>query len=211
MSEVQVRGERLELLPAKALWWPRARVLIIADMHMGKATHFRKAGIAVPGAVEQRNVQRAQALLAHYAPHEVLLLGDLFHSRHNGSWEAFVALRRAHSATHFTLVTGNHDILHPDRYAEAGVHCEAQRVQGPFLFTHHPTSTAVHYNIAGHVHPGVRIRGAARQSIVLPCFLFGEAGALLPAFGAFTGLHVLRPAEGERVFAVAGKRVHPYI
>ncbi|MCB0811530.1 MAG: metallophosphoesterase, partial [Flavobacteriales bacterium] len=85
MSEVQVRGERLELLPAKALWWPRARVLVIADMHMGKATHFRKAGIAVPGAVEQRNVQRAQALLAHYAPHEVLLLGDLFHSRHNGS------------------------------------------------------------------------------------------------------------------------------
>jgi len=199
---VQVKGERLRLLVDKALYWPAARTLIIADLHLGKAMHFRKAGIAAPAGVEQENLDRLQRVVQRIRPREVLLLGDLFHSHWNGSWDAFVAVRRMHEGIAFTLITGNHDILHPDVYRRADIGREAQRVSGPFVFTHHPDPHPHQYNVAGHIHPGVRMIGKARQSFTLPCYFFGAAAAILPAFGGFTGVHVLRPTSGDRVFAL---------
>jgi metallophosphoesterase superfamily enzyme len=75
-------------------------------------------------------------------------------------------------------------------------------------FAHHPEPLAGAYVIAGHVHPAVRLGGAI-DSLRLPCFHFGAAVGVLPAFGAFTGMHVVRPAPGERVFVVAGDSVRP--
>ena len=50
---------------------------------------------------------------------------------------------------------------------------------------------------------GVLLQGRARQRLRLPCFHFGAQGGVLPAFGAFTGLHLLPRAPGDRLFAVA--------
>ena len=43
------------------------------------------------------------------------------------------------------------------------------------------------YRLAGHIHPSVVLYGTARQSMRLPAFVFGLEGAILPAFGDFTG------------------------
>jgi metallophosphoesterase superfamily enzyme len=55
----------------------------------------------------------------------------------------------------------------------------------------------------------VLLRGAARSSLRLPCFVFGESRAILPSFGAFTGSTVVKPAKGERVFVVGNGAVYP--
>jgi len=206
-ASLQVRGERLRLLLEKAVYWPAQRTLIIADPHLGKAMHFRRAGIAAPAIVEQENLARLQRILQRIRPKEIILLGDLFHSHHNASWETFATFRREHASIAFTLITGNHDILHPKVYRQAGIACEAQRASGPFLFTHHPTAHTQLYNLAGHIHPGVRLIGKAKQSLTLPCFFYGKGAAVLPAFGGFTGTHVLQPTLGDRVFAITKERV----
>ena len=45
---VHVAGEDLLLLPEKAVYWPAEQMLIVADIHFGKAASFRALGVPVP-------------------------------------------------------------------------------------------------------------------------------------------------------------------
>jgi len=74
---------------------------------------------------------------------------------------------------------------------------------------HHPQPQPGAYVLAGHLHPCVVLGGRAHQRLRLPCFHFGEHVGVLPAFGAFTGMHALRPRPGERVFVVGDGAVSP--
>lgn len=204
---IQIRREKLQLFAEKAIYWPAQKTLIIADLHLGKAMHFRRAGIAVPGGVEQLNLLRLEQLIARTRPTEVLLLGDLFHSDLNSSWQLFADERAKHPSTKFTLVTGNHDVLEPKHYAEAELDTLPFLDRGPFHFTHHPVEHPSLYNLAGHVHPGIRMIGKAKQAIQLPCFFFGRDSGILPAFGGFTGLHRISRTKLDRVFVTVQDRV----
>lgn len=196
------------LLPEKCMYWPTQKALLIADTHLGKITHFRKSGIAVPDRAAYRNLQRLETLLKSYKPDKVYFLGDLFHSELNTEWLAFKDLLRTYPHIHFILIQGNHDILHEVSYANLKfeVHTEPLKV-GPFILSHEPLENCEGYNLCGHIHPGVRMMGAARQSMRLPCFYFGEKGGILPAFGEFTGLYILHPKKQNQVFIIAGSKV----
>ena len=76
-----------------------------------------------------------------------------------------------------------------------------------FAFRHFPEETLGLYTLAGHVHPGVVMRGPGRQRLKLPCFTFGPRVGVLPAFGGFTGTAAGAPRSGDRVFAVADGEV----
>ena len=58
------------------------------------------------------------------------------------------------------------------------------------------------YNLAGHIHPGVRLVGKGRQGMTLSCFYFGERQGLMPAFGQFTGRYKIKPEPKDRVFVI---------
>jgi metallophosphoesterase superfamily enzyme len=73
---------------------------------------------------------------------------------------------------------------------------------GNFFFSHEPPAAYTQYCFSGHIHPGVRVEGAARQSLRLPCFHIGNNNCTLPAFSRFTGLHIIKPVTGDRIFAV---------
>src|SRR3982074_1557313 len=46
---IELAGEEIILLPERAIYWPRAETLFVADTHWGKDATFRAAAIAVPG------------------------------------------------------------------------------------------------------------------------------------------------------------------
>ena len=202
------KGEQLFLLPDRCIHWPGEEALLIADTHLGKITHFRKSGIAVPDGAAFRNLQRLEDLLQTYSPQTVYFLGDLFHSELNTEWLAFKALLKRYTAIRFVLIQGNHDILHELSYANLKSEVYNQPLNvGPFTLSHEPLEHCSGYNLCGHLHPGVRLLGTARQSLRLPCFYFGEKGGILPAFGEFTGLYILQPKKKDQVFIIAGAKV----
>lgn len=180
-------------------------MLLLADLHLGKTAHFRKAGIAVPSAAAQSNWDRLYSLLLDYKPQKVVFLGDLFHSSYNPVWEDVGIMTVQFKYTQFLLIQGNHDILAKADYEQAGLSVYPSLEIGPFLFTHEPLeeSSSEQYNLAGHIHPCVHLRGNGRQRLRLPCFYFGKNGGLLPAFGAFTGMAGIQPKDGEEVYVVA--------
>ncbi len=198
-------GENLLLLPEKAIFWQEKRYLLLADLHLGKARHFRKNGFAVPDS--EKNFQLLSKLIRHFQPEKVLFLGDLFHSDYNLALDHLAAFMQQHP-THYELVIGNHDILSAENYARLGMQLtEGHRQEGPFCLCHEPMASEKAYVLSGHIHPGVRLQGAGRQSLRLPCYFFGEKQAILPAFGSFTGLHVLQPKAKDKVFVILENEV----
>lgn len=194
------------LLPQKAIYWVEKETLILGDLHLGKASHFRKSGIPISEMVHSKDVLIIDKLIQNHKPLRVIFLGDLFHSDYNQSWEPFKRWMEEKNDIHFQLILGNHDILSPDKYRVKNLEILPELDEGPFIFTHEPTDT-IKFNIAGHIHPAIRLRGKARQSVKLPCFYFHSQGCILPAFGAFTGTAALRVQRDDIIFAIADSQV----
>ncbi len=190
--------------------WENKQALVVADLHLGKITHFRKSGIAVPASVEIENYDRLSTLILEHKPLSVLILGDLFHSDHNSQWLVFEGFLKKFSAIQFHLIMGNHDILNITNYdhENLSVHSEVFK-WGNIAMTHHPTVFKECYNLSGHIHPGVKIIGKGKQSMRLPCFYFSENQCVLPAFGAFTGLFVMDIKETDEVYGIIENEVIP--
>lgn len=201
--------QTLDLHPYKAIYWRDKATLILADLHLGKAAHFRKEGIPVPQTAGDVNWDKLIALLLEFQPQRVLLLGDLFHSVYNAKWEEWADFTAQFSDVRFELVLGNHDILSGDNYRDAGLIVYEELREDPFYFTHEPEEDKLSdlYNLCGHIHPCVYLSGSGRQRLRLPCFYFGEKGGILPAFGDFTGMYPAPVTAGDRVFVVAEESV----
>ena len=128
--------------------------------------------------------------------------GDLFHSDYNKEWKDFSEWLILHDEVKFLLVKGNHDILPQEVYLRTTSQVTEIMSIGPFVFTHKAELNDDLYNISGHVHPCVRMRGTGKQGLRLPCFYFGEKGGLLPAFGNFTGSHPIRPKQSDQIYGI---------
>jgi DNA ligase-associated metallophosphoesterase len=206
MLQTQVAGEALRLLAQRAAFLPRHGLLLVADLHLGKAQSFRRLGVPVPQGTTEESLARLDACLAATGARGIVFLGDLIHSaraRTPATWAAVARWRERHPALELTLVRGNHDRHAGDPPPEWRVRCvdEPWRL-GPLALAHHPQPLAGAYVLAGHLHPAVWLGGRAHDRLRLPCFHFGAAVGVLPAFGAFTGAHALRRAPGDRVFVV---------
>ena len=203
--------ETLHLLPEHALWWPANQTLFIADLHLGKAASYRKLGQPVPAGSTQDNLQRLTQLIERHAPRHVVFLGDFLHAASGRTAAVLAALlvwRTGHAAVRMTLVRGNHDSHAGDPPTELGmVVVDEPLLIGPFAACHHPQLHATHFVLAGHSHPVVKLRGAARDSLRLPCFVKDRERVILPAFGAFTGGHPVDQQSGRCLYAVGGGRV----
>lgn len=211
MIDVELKGEKLTLYAERAAFWHRESALLIADPHWGKAATFRAGGIPVPSGTTNEAISRLESLIAQTNPDKVIFLGDLLHAKPGRSKQMFGALeqwRKSHAGLDVLLVRGNHDRRAGDPPSELRFNCvDAPLRIAPFALAHHPTSDPDAYVIAGHVHPAIRIHGPGRQSERLPCFFFGKDHAILPAFGDFTGLADVDPAETDRVYAIAEDKV----
>lgn len=210
ICKTEIAGETLILHPEKVAFWEEKGTLLLSDLHLGKVSHFRKNGIAIPGKAQERNFIRLDKMIARFQPSRVLFLGDLFHSYRNGEVERMGELRNKWKAVKMELVLGNHDIMPLSVYDEIGINVQPEElIEGPFQFTHDPDVECKpdHFQVSGHLHPGVKLRGKGRQSEVIACFWFGQEQGLLPAFGQLTGKYVIRPKMGDKVFGIAGNEI----
>jgi uncharacterized protein len=212
--EVTLAGEQVRLLAGRALHWPAARTVFVADVHLGKAESFRAAGVPVPQGPTHSTLARLTAVVDGCGAEHLVVLGDLFHARQALGEKALAPVRgwrERHPRLRVTLVRGNHDRGAGEPPADLGIEPtgEASRL-GPFVLRHEPAGEAhdsAGYALAGHLHPTVRIAGRAGQSARLSCFWLGSREAVLPAFGDFTGGAQADWRDGDRIYAIAQDRV----
>lgn len=204
-----IHNETLTLMPEKVIWWEAQKMLIVADVHLGKGMHFRKAGIPLPLLSQQKDFVVLEKLFQTPELKTVVFLGDLFHSSYNSEWELLGLLLKKYAHLQFILVQGNHDILHIGQYRRFGFEVYDILNIEPFVFSHEPLTKPSAYNIYGHIHPGIRMVGGGRQRIKLPCFFFSGQYAVVPSFGQLTGLYALAPKKTDTIYAIAEGKIFP--
>ena len=204
-------GESVELHAERAMHWPRARTLFVADVHLGKAAAFRAGGVPIPRGATANDLARLDALIDRTAALRLVVLGDFLHAaagRVAALHTVFTQWRAAHASLSITLVRGNHDERagYPPSDWDITVVSDPHPL-APFVLCHEPATPRTGHALCGHVHPGVRVAGAVHESVRLPCFVLGRRRTLLPAFGRLTGLAIIAPTPGETFVAIAGSRL----
>jgi DNA ligase-associated metallophosphoesterase len=200
-------GEEVYLLAERALWWPSASTLVVADLHWGKTPVSSVAGTPVPITTASDDLARLDSALTRTGARRMVVLGDLFqaHTSRIPS-QTLAELRRWRSLAapvEILLVRSNHDRHGGEPPRDLHINSvDPPAFVPPFVFRHEPAKSADGYGLAGHVHPGITLVGRGLQRETLPCFMVGSRGALIPAFGSFTTLSVVQPEPGERVFVV---------
>jgi uncharacterized protein len=206
--EIVLRGQHFTLLPQRAVYWQEEQALILSDLHIGKSMHFRRAGIAIPKQVFDDDLNTLNNLLHQFTPTQLLIVGDMFHSRHNNEVTLFHLWRMQYPGLKIMLIKGNHDILPPSAYTELDIEVVKKYTTDVFLFTHDKCDAHTDkFCFSGHLHPGIRVEDNARQSLKFPCFHFTANSCTLPAFSKFTGLALVKPGIGDKVYAIADTEI----
>jgi len=207
---IKIRDQNLILDPLKAIFWEDQQILILSDIHFGKAGHFRKSGIPIPNNIHHDDIKNLRRLIRLYSPKRTIIVGDLFHSQLNQEWHDLRDFFLLEKDVDFILVKGNHDILDVQNYHPV-LHCVDEFQLGPFYFTHEPRDFSPSlYNISGHIHPSISVNGKGRQNLRLSCFYFSENCAVLPSFGNFTGYYRISVKFGDLIYLIVDEQVIPY-
>lgn len=196
---VELAGEPVELMGDRALYWPARRRLLIADLHLGKADVFRRAGIGLPAGGTVHDLQRLSALLHATGAMELWILGDILHgAAPAAAWQQqWDGWRQLHAEVRMAGIAGNHDRA----LASTPLGLELQQDcvdDGPFAMRHDPVPHPRLHVVCGHLHPLAAAPGMRRR---WPAFWLGPEVTVLPAFSYFTAGVVVTPAPGEQLVA----------
>lgn len=169
-----------------ALYWPDEKLLVVADLHLEKGSAYAARGVLLPPYDTASTLARLAILIARYAPHLVVALGDSFHDGGGParlSEPSRVALKALQRGREWLWIAGNHD---PEPADNIGGSFADALALGRLSFRHEPSAISSDREIAGHLHPLARVvrRGHA---ISRRCFVAGADRLLMPAFGAYAG------------------------
>jgi len=179
-------GHELMALPQGALFWPARHALLVADLHLEKASWFARLGQMLPPYDSAATLSDLTALVAATGAEEIWCLGDSFHDRHGCDRlppHARAMLLALTAGTRWTWITGNHDPGLADHCGGAIV--DEADVNG-LILRHEAAPAETRPELSGHFHPKLRITHRGRQ-VSRRCFVATARKLVLPAFGALTG------------------------
>ncbi|RZK49290.1 MAG: ligase-associated DNA damage response endonuclease PdeM [Pedobacter sp.] len=173
----------------RVVYWGAEEALILSDLHIGKAAHFRKHGIALPTQVQQADLARLKYLMEHFGAKKLIIVGDMIHAQSNVEVMAFGEFLKSIFPVQIILIKGNHDKLKDEFCLQLGVHeVYTQWLYRGIRFTHENQADSTLPQLSGHIHPGYELFLPTRKSLRLPAFVIHPDYFILPAFSTFTGL-----------------------
>lgn len=192
MVPLSFAGEEFALAGGRALYWPREQALLLADLHLEKASFYASTGQMLPPYDSRETLERVASAIRQTGARRVFALGDNFHDEAGpqrmephaaGMLDALVR------AVDWVWITGNHDgaaAVGGAMLPELEIHSIALR--------HKAEPDATGPELSGHFHPQLTVTARGRR-IRRHCAVKSESRMILPAFGALTGgMHASDPA-----------------
>lgn len=213
--------EELVLTSGQALYWPRERTLLVADLHLEKGSWYAKQGQMLPPYDSRETLERVADAVKATGARRVVTLGDNFHDdegTHRLDPYAAGMLEALTRALDWVWITGNHD---EHMHRAFGAQLASELEVGGIVLRHAAQPGETRPELSGHYHPKMRVRVRERH-IARPCGVLSRSeGAgdrmILPAFGAYTGgmdaaspeiIAALSPAQSiDAVLPAKGKLV----
>ena len=179
-------GETFFATTDGALFWPEQQALLVADLHLEKASWFARGGQMLPPYDSQATLTELTALVRRTEAAELWCLGDSFHDSEGCERlppEPRRMLMDLTAALRFVWITGNHDAGLVD-HCGGEIMIEAE-VDG-LVLRHEAESGETRPELSGHFHPKLRVTHRGRN-VARRCFVLTATKLILPAFGALTG------------------------
>ncbi len=217
-------GDEFLLVPqgadARALFWPRENALLVADLHLEKASFFARHGQLLPPYDSRETLERLADAVRLTGARRVYTLGDNFHDAQGSQRlepHAAGMLAALTRATDWVWITGNHD---PAIDRQCGGTIAHELEAGGMVLRHMAQHGEGRPELSGHFHPQlavrVRQRHIRRRCAVIASGEPGTGRMILPAFGALTGgmdaadpaiIAALQPASTVDALIPAGARL----
>jgi DNA ligase-associated metallophosphoesterase len=169
-----------------ALYWPAQRALLVADLHLEKASWYARLGQFLPPYDSQATLSAVAREVERSGAKRLYCLGDSFHDRFG--CDRLPAAARAllgamTSAIDWVWIVGNHDPGFSDHCG--GRLAEELEVAG-IVLRHEAVRDDPRPEMSGHFHPKLRLHLHGRQ-VSRRCFVVSATKLILPAFGSLTG------------------------
>ena len=186
MVPLSFAGETFCATPDGALFWPEQRALLVADLHLEKASWFARFGQFLPPYDSHATLTALAAAVGRTGAKRLFCLGDSFHD--SFGCERLPASARAlltelTDRLDWTWIVGNHDPGFAD-------HCGgrlADEVEiARIVLRHEAVRDDPRPEMSGHYHPKLRLHLKGRQ-VSRRCFVVSATKVILPAFGSLTG------------------------
>ncbi len=201
-----LQGAALTALATGALLWPAERLLVVSDLHFGKAGRIaRRGGTLLPPYATQDTLLRLEADIERTGATTIVALGDSFDdmaAADDLSEPERLWLLRLMAGRRWIWIAGNHD---PAPQSLGGSHLASFALQG--LTFRHIAEASARAEVSGHYHPKARLGGGVR-----PCFLLDQARVIMPAYGTYTGglfctaPELLALMQGDACAVLTGQR-----
>ncbi|MBS0482138.1 MAG: ligase-associated DNA damage response endonuclease PdeM [Proteobacteria bacterium] len=177
-------GEEFALVGGRALYWPREGALLVADLHLEKASFFAAHGQMLPPYDSRETLERVAAALRQTGARRVFCLGDNFHDADGAARlepHAAGMLDALCRMTDWVWIAGNHD-----RGTVPGGTAVDELDLAGLVLRHEARAGEPRAELSGHFHPRLRVT-ARGHMVARPCWVASERKLILPAFGALTG------------------------
>jgi hypothetical protein len=179
-------GETFAATAGGALFWPSQQALLVADLHLEKASWFARLGQFLPPYDSHATLTALAAEVQRTGATRLFCLGDSFHDRFG--CERLPASARAllidlTSRLDWTWIVGNHD---PGFADHCGGRIEDEVELGGIILRHEAVRGEERPEISGHFHPKLRVHLRGRQ-VSRRCFVTSAKKIIMPAFGSLTG------------------------
>src|SRR5438270_3502591 len=179
-------GETFAASAGGALYWPAHDALLVADLHLEKASWFALAGQFLPPYDSHATLIALAAEVERTGATRLYCLGDSFHDRFGCDRlpaSARSLLTSLTSKLDWTWIVGNHD---PGFADHCGGRIAAEVELGRIVLRHEAVRDERRPEISGHFHPKFRVHLRGRQ-VSRRCFVASETKIIMPAFGSLTG------------------------
>ena len=179
-------GETFVATPGGALFWSDRQALLVADLHLEKASWFAKGGQFLPPYDSHATLTALAAEVEATGATRLYCLGDSFHDRFGCDRLPRAARDLLLSLTarlDWTWIVGNHDPGFADHCGGAIV--EEVDARG-IILRHEAVRDEPRPEMSGHFHPKLRLHLRGRH-VSRRCFVVSDSKIIFPAFGALTG------------------------
>ncbi|HYX46812.1 MAG TPA: ligase-associated DNA damage response endonuclease PdeM [Sphingomicrobium sp.] len=179
-------GETFEATPSGALFWRERQALLVADLHLEKASWFALLGQFLPPYDSHATLTELAAGVERSGATRLYCLGDSFHDRFGCDRlpaSARELLMELTSRLDWTWIVGNHD---PGFADQCGGRIEDEVDLGGIILRHEAVRGEIRPEISGHFHPKLRLNLMGRR-VSRRCFVLSATKLIMPAFGSLTG------------------------
>ena len=179
-------GETFEATPSGALFWRARQALLVADLHLEKASWFARLGQFLPPYDSHATLSALSEEVERSGATRLFCLGDSFHDRFGCDRLPANARELLSSLTQkldWVWIVGNHD---PGFADHCGGRIEDEVEIAGIILRHEAVPDEPRPEISGHFHPKLRLHLKGRQ-VSRRCFVLSASKIIMPAFGALTG------------------------